>query len=93
MKDDVIWVRSNGKDKWQKPLAPTEQPVKARVNLTARLVRSSAGDEVVAQGPILFPQEPTFDDRIRIKSVDRTVIAFKPGRSFGKATHWEVFVA
>jgi len=93
MQDEVVWLQSNGTGNFGVPIAPTEQTIKVRLDLTTRLVRNFAGEEITASGPILMPEEPSHDDKLRINGVERPIVSAASPKAWGAPSHYEVFVA
>lgn len=93
IRDSVTWLQYAGRDDYGDESAPTEVALSARVNWEVKTVRDSAGQEVVSTGHILMADKPRADeDRIKIDGVEYVIIAAKEAKSFGRISHYTVYL-
>lgn len=106
--DDIIIIRSGGKDSWGEPLAPTEIPVKGKIEYKTKLIRDLKGEGVVAGTAgavtasvmVLFPEsindvlfrDLSHEDRLKFDGVEHAILKIDKPKAFSHPIY-EVYVA
>jgi hypothetical protein len=92
--DSITILRWNDDDKWNEDNARIEVNINGYVDWKTRLIRDINGEEVVSSGSayILYDENLTHKDRLKIDGVEYAIITVKPLKDFSR-TAQEVFLA
>lgn len=106
--DDVTIIRSGGHDSWNEPLAPTEIPVKGKIEYKTRLVSDLKGEGVVAgtagaamaSAMVRFPESIDADlgrglsheDRLKFDGVEHAILKIDKPKAFSSPIY-EVYAS
>ena len=92
MCDSIILHRSNGNDKYNEPLADTEIPLKARVEIGTKLVKDIKGENVYSSMTVTMKVRAiSHEDFIEFDGHEYAIISIAKPRDFSWG-YLEVFL-
>jgi len=91
--DMATLVTSGGYDDNGRPNAETESSVKTKYFDKRRLIMDTKGEQIVASGYFLLPEDTTItnEDKIKIDSVEYIVKSIEKAKHFSQS-HYKVWV-